>query len=150
MPGRTGNDHAATGARQLISSSDAPKSGARQVNAPLIGALSFERSPRLCSECKAKDKPTDSLDYYRAIYARRSSYCAIMLTHDDPAHVRRKTSIPPLLHTKIHSRGAGRRALCRSQKRNNMFSNWIYRGMPTVVLLLVAGVVEFMAIRAFV
>ena len=30
-----------------------------------------------------------------------------------------------------------------------MFSNWIYRGMPTIVLLFVAGIIEFMAIRAF-
>jgi hypothetical protein len=30
-----------------------------------------------------------------------------------------------------------------------MFSNRIYRGMPTIVLLVVAAIIEFMAIRAF-
>ena len=35
-------------------------------------------------------------------------------------------------------------------KRNNMFRNRIYRGVPTIVLLVVAGIIEFMAIHAFV
>jgi hypothetical protein len=30
-----------------------------------------------------------------------------------------------------------------------MFSNRIYRGMPTIVLLVVAGLIEFLAIYAF-
>jgi hypothetical protein len=31
-----------------------------------------------------------------------------------------------------------------------MFSNRIYRGLPTIVLLIVAAIIEFMAVRAFV
>ena len=34
-------------------------------------------------------------------------------------------------------------------KRNNMFRNRIYRGMPTIVLLVVAGIIEFLAMYAF-
>jgi hypothetical protein len=30
-----------------------------------------------------------------------------------------------------------------------MFSNMIYRGMPTIALLVVAAIIEFMAMHAF-
>jgi hypothetical protein len=31
-----------------------------------------------------------------------------------------------------------------------MFSNRIYRGLPTIVLLIVVAIIEFLAVRAFV
>ena len=73
-----------------------------------------------------------------------------MLSNDDPAIAARNTSILRPL-TPHATRAARACAICvaATKKRNNMFSNWIYRGMPTIVLLIIAGIIEFMAVRAF-
>jgi hypothetical protein len=42
---------------------------------------------------------------------------------------------------------AGARSV--AAKRNNMFTNLLYRGMPTFVFLVVAAIIEFLAIHAF-
>jgi hypothetical protein len=42
---------------------------------------------------------------------------------------------------------AGARSV--AAKRNNMFTNLLYRGMPTIVFLVVAAIIEFLAIHAF-
>jgi hypothetical protein len=48
----------------------------------------------------------------------------------------------------IH-RAARASARCAAVQRKYVFSNRIYRGMPAIVLLVVVGIIEFMAIRAF-
>jgi hypothetical protein len=73
-----------------------------------------------------------------------------MLSNDDPAIARQEdvdSSTPS--HHKSLARHGSARYVSQPRKRNYMFSNWIYRGMPTIVLLVVAGIIEFIAIRAF-
>jgi hypothetical protein len=66
-------------------------------------------------------------------------------------HLRAQTSKPPLHlspHNQTHGVGTAVSALA-AIKRNDMFKNWIFRGMPTIVLLVVAGIIEILAIHAF-
>jgi hypothetical protein len=53
----------------------------------------------------------------------------------------------PWHHTRRRSTGAMR---CRIEIGANMFTKRIYRGLPTIVLLVVAALVQFLAISIFV
>ena len=114
---------------------------------------SFGTKSRVAMGVPIRDKdfvlhPQVKDDYVLAIYVRGSRRCGRMQSNDDLAFACQKSIRSfPLSHQ--FNRAAWASARSVAVKRNNMFSNRIYRGMPTIVLLVVAGIIEFLAIYAF-
>lgn len=58
--------------------------------------------------------------------------------------------VDPLPHHPLRNRAARASVTFDAVIRNYVFRNRIYRGMPTIVLLVVVGIIQFLAVYAFI